>query len=65
MATDLVDALTRWETSGGHWRVLADTDAGLTVGLYTCDGGEEMERLTAVPDPAVRAFLDGRTRSDG
>jgi hypothetical protein len=62
--TDLVDALTRWEASGGHWRVLADADAQITLGLYTCDGGEEMERVTGEPDPAVRAFLAGRTRSD-
>ena len=39
-------ALRRWTASGGHWAVLAESGEDATVGLYTCDGGEEMERLT-------------------
>lgn len=61
---DLVERLTRWESSGGHWRVLADTGEHLTIALVTCDGGEEMERVCGAPDAAVRAYLAGRTRSE-
>lgn len=38
--------LDRWIASGGHWAVLAESGERLTVGLFTCDGGEEMERVT-------------------
>ncbi len=40
------DALRRWIDSGGHWAVLAERGDDVTVGLFTCDGGEEMDRLT-------------------
>ena len=38
-------ALDRWITSGGHWSVLAEHGDRVTVGLFTCDGGEEMDRV--------------------
>jgi hypothetical protein len=58
-----VAELLRWEAAGGHWRVLSRTDRGVTVALVTCDGGEEMSRLTA-PAEEVDGFLAGRVASD-
>jgi hypothetical protein len=58
-----VAALRRWEESGAVWRVLARTDAAVTVSLCRCDGGEEVERLTS-GDPALLEFLSGRSASD-
>jgi hypothetical protein len=58
-----VAALRRWEESGAVWRVLARTDAAVTVSLCRCDGGEEVERLTS-GDPALLEFLAGRSASD-
>ncbi len=46
--------LRRWEDSGAVWRVVAEDTAGLTIGLLTCDAGEEVARFrcsrTAVAD---------------
>ncbi|WP_200954444.1 MULTISPECIES: hypothetical protein [unclassified Nocardioides] len=42
--------LDRWIASGGHWAVLSEHGERLTVGLFTCDGGEEMERVTLLRD---------------
>lgn len=39
-------ALDRWITSGGHWAVVARAGDAVTVGLFTCDGGQEMDRIT-------------------
>ncbi|MDN5743778.1 MAG: hypothetical protein L0H31_01495 [Nocardioidaceae bacterium] len=39
-------ALDRWRLSGGHWAVVAERGDQVTVGLFTCDGGQEMERVT-------------------
>lgn len=44
------EALRRWIDSGGHWQVLAERGAEVTVGLFTCDGGEEMDRLVLPAD---------------
>lgn len=60
---DPVDVLRRWEASGGLWRVLAQSDTSVVVSLFSCDGGEEMHRLTAA-DSQLEAFLAGRIRSD-
>ena len=38
-------ALDRWIASGGHWSVVAEHGERVTVGLFTCDGGQEMERV--------------------
>ncbi|HWJ65598.1 MAG TPA: hypothetical protein VNT31_02885 [Nocardioides sp.] len=38
-------ALDRWITSGGHWDVVAESGERVTVALYTCDGGQEMDRV--------------------
>jgi hypothetical protein len=59
----LVAMLSRWETQGGHWRVVHETEAWLTVGLLSCDGGEEMSRVTGSRTAVLTAFLGGRTAS--
>ncbi len=53
---DPVEVLRRWEGAGAVWRVLAETRDGLTVGLFTCDGGEEVSRLTSA-DPGLADFV--------
>jgi len=47
---DAVIVLRRWELFGGRWRVLARTQTVVTLGLFTCDGGQEMSRVTATND---------------
>jgi hypothetical protein len=58
-----VDRLRRWQDSGALWRVLARDEHRVTVGLFTCDGGEEMDRLTS-EDPALLRFVDDRDSSE-
>jgi hypothetical protein len=43
--------------------VLARRPDAVTVGLYTCDGGEEVERLTSGDARLVR-FVAGRDSSE-
>ncbi len=57
---DDLAALRRWEGSGAVWRVLARGSDQVTVGLFSCDGGEEMGRIVSA-DPALLAYV---TRSD-
>lgn len=59
----VVAVLRRWELFGGRWRVLARTESDVTVGLLTCDGGQEMSRVTATSDE-FDAFLRKRKGSD-
>ena len=58
-----VDQLRRWEDSGALWRVLSRDAHRVTVGLFSCDGGEEVHRLTS-DAPALLRFVAGRDRSD-
>jgi hypothetical protein len=60
---DPVATLERWHASGAVWRVLARRPDAVTVGLYTCDGGEEVERLTSGDARLVR-FVAGRDGSE-
>jgi hypothetical protein len=60
---DVVATLRRWEDAGGLWRVLARDAGTITVGLYRCDGGEEVDRIVT-DEPPLTAFLGGRSRSD-
>ena len=54
--------LQRWQDAGAHWAVI-DRHAGvITVGLYRCDGGEEVDRITS-SDPRLDEFLAGRVSS--
>lgn len=58
-----LDVLRRWEDSGGTWRVVATHGDELTISLRTCTAGEEADRLVSA-DPAVLAYVAGRTASD-
>ena len=60
---DAVAVLRRWEDAGGLWRVLARQGSGVTVGLFRCDGGEEIDRLV-VDAPRLTEFLAGRSSSE-
>ena len=60
---DVVAALRRWEQAGGLWRVLAQDAGIITVGLFRCDGGEEVDRIVTDEAPLTR-FLDRRRSSD-
>jgi uncharacterized protein len=60
---DPVAVLRRWEDAGGMWRVLERQHGSVIVGLFRCDGGEEVDRLVT-GDAQVRQFLAGRVRSD-
>lgn len=57
-----VARLRRWEEAGGVWRVGVHGGDGLTIGLYRCDGGEEVDRIVSA-DPGLARFLAGRTSS--
>ena len=50
------DVLQRWLTSGGEARVLGHEEDEVLVGLFTCDGGEEMGRVR-VPAPVAEELL--------
>ena len=59
MTEDATAAVRRWLDSGGEVRLLSEQDDQLVVGLFTCDGGEEMGRVTG-PAEALRDLV-GRT----
>ncbi len=42
---DAVSELERWLAAGGEGRVLAERGGDLVVGLFTCDGGEQMGQV--------------------
>lgn len=60
---DPVAVLRRWSDAGAVWRVLARGRDTVTVGLYRCDGGEEVDRITS-SDPRVLLFLADRCSSE-
>lgn len=62
-APDPVAQLVRWEQFGGLWKVLCRQQTWIHVALCRCDNGEEVERLVS-NDPALDAWLDGRTAND-
>lgn len=59
----LVEVLARWERSGGHWRVLTVKDTWIDIGLFTCNGGEQMSHVSGARTTVLRSFLAGRTSS--
>lgn len=63
MKDPALETLQRWETSGGNWRVLSRSPAGLLVSLLRCDGGEEAHRFTSA-DPALATYIGDRETSD-
>jgi hypothetical protein len=54
---DRVAALQRWADAGAIWRVIWRDADSATVSLYTCDGGEEVDRFTS-SQPALLRYLD-------
>ncbi|GAD86883.1 hypothetical protein FEK33_24440 [Nocardia asteroides NBRC 15531] len=63
MSTDPVETLRRWQDSGAVWRVLARRAGAVTVGLFECTGGQEVDRFTST-DPALLRFLGDRSTSE-
>ncbi|MGA9746934.1 MAG: hypothetical protein WBQ50_05715 [Nocardioides sp.] len=63
VASEDLQALLRWERSGAVWRVLGRRADEVTVGLFTCDGGEEMDRLSS-SDPVLLRHVAGRDSND-
>lgn len=55
--------LQRWESSGAVWQVVGRTADSVTVALLTCDGGQEVERLTS-GNPELLAYLADRETSE-
>jgi hypothetical protein len=62
--TDYVAALRRWEDAGAYWRVEGRRGDELTVALYRCDGGEEVERFTSSDAELIR-FVGDRSDNFG
>jgi hypothetical protein len=59
-----IDHLRRWEEFGAVWQVVARDMGSATISMCRCDGGEEVERLTAT-DAEFLAWLGDRTHSGG
>lgn len=59
----LVTILARWEDSGGQWEVLSSNAQWMEIGLFTCDGTEQMGRVRGARTSVLRDYLKGRTRS--
>ena len=60
---DPIDVLQRWADAGAVWRVVERRRAGVTVALYWCDGGEEVDRISST-DPRLLRYLAGRSSSE-
>lgn len=59
----LVEVLTRWERSGGHWEVLTLDNDWIEIALFACDGNEQMSRVSGARTSVLRKFLAGRVSS--
>jgi hypothetical protein len=59
---DVVEVLRRWEDAGAYRRVISRRGGAVTVGLYRCDGGEEVDRFTSADSDLLR-FLGRRQSS--
>jgi hypothetical protein len=60
---DPVAVLQRWADAGAVWRVVARRRDAVTVALYQCDGGEEVDRISSA-DPKLLRYLEGRTSNE-
>lgn len=58
----LVQVLERWESSGGHWRVLEAREDWIDIALVSCDG-EQMSRVSSARTSVLAGYLGGRTSS--
>lgn len=56
---DPVAVLRRWEDAGGMWRVLTSRAGEITVGLFRCDGGEQVDEVRSAT-PGFAVYLAGR-----
>ncbi|HNP56150.1 MAG TPA: hypothetical protein PK331_06675 [Gordonia sp. (in: high G+C Gram-positive bacteria)] len=63
VSPDPVDTLRRWSDSGAVWRVLSRRGGTLVIGLYRCDGGEEVDRLASA-DPQLIEFVGARNSNE-
>lgn len=59
---DPVEILQRWESAGGVWRVIGRGGGHLTVGLFRCDGGEQVDEVRSA-DETLLAFVGDRETS--
>ena len=62
-ADDPAAVLQRWADAGAVWRVIDRRRDTVTVALYRCDGGEEVDRISSA-DPHLLRFLAGRADSE-
>lgn len=60
---DPVEVPQRWEEAGAVWHVVGRHGDAVAIGLFTCDGGEEVSRFTARDTDLLR-FLAARRTSD-
>lgn len=58
-----LDVLRRWEDAGGHWVVVHRAPGRIVLSLQRCDGGEEVQRLSA-SDAAVLEYVGLRAERD-
>lgn len=56
VSDDPVEILRRWTDAGAHWVRLGSAGDAVTIGLYRCDGGEEVDRFTS-SDPRLLAYV--------
>ncbi|MFD5177726.1 hypothetical protein ACFWM1_18090 [Nocardia sp. NPDC058379] len=63
MSADPIETLRRWADSGAIWRVVARRADAVTIGLFECTGGQEVDRFTST-DPALLRFLGDRSSSE-
>jgi hypothetical protein len=59
-AESALAVLQRWEDAGGHWVVVHRAPGRIVLSLQRCDGGEEVQRLSA-SDLEVMAYVGART----
>jgi len=60
----VVEDLQRWQDAGAIWRVLSRARGGqITVGLFSCDAGEVVARITS-SDTRLVAFVSNRDSSE-
>ena len=62
MSDDPVEIVQRWESAGGLWRVISRGGGHLTVGLFRCDGGEQVDHVRSA-DVALFEFVGDRESS--
>jgi hypothetical protein len=63
MPDDPIAVLQRWTDAGAIWRVIHRGRESVTVALYQCDGGEEVDRIKS-EDPRLLDYLGDRASSE-